>query len=158
MRRSARRRPPWSSSTAKRNPPDLEAVDHAGAEARRVSTVRRVTEQRRRRDRRVAEALEGVGFVRDARRDGVKLRALRQAVAVARRDLLRLAIGKVRESGAAQLLLALLAIGERHRMQAGLELSHGVPIGHLPLEAAQAVDVVGLVLEPLDDAAESERV
>src|SRR5437660_261039 len=71
-----------------------ERVDHADAEARRIGAARRVAEEHPRRDRRVAEGLERVGVIGDARRDRVKLRALRKRVTVARRDLASLLSGR----------------------------------------------------------------
>src|SRR5205823_11037766 len=134
----------------------LERVDHAEPEAGRIGAARRVAEERRRRDRRVAEGLERVGVIGDARRDRVKLRALRKRVTVAGRDLASLAVRQIREARARELLLALLAVGERQRMRSQRVLSYQVPVGHPALEAPQAVDVVGLVLQPLHDAAEAQ--
>src|SRR5882762_209123 len=73
----------------------------------------------------------------------------------ARRDLPCLTVRQIREARARKLLLALLAIGKRHRVRPYAVLSHDVPVRHLALEGAETVDVVRLVLQPLDDAAKA---
>src|SRR2546422_17712 len=78
------------------------------------------TVQGRRRNGRVAEVLERVRLVRDARRDRIELGALRKAVGIARGDLVGLALGEVREACAAQLFLAFLPVGERDVVRSGL--------------------------------------
>src|SRR5882672_3426139 len=138
--------------------PSSERVNHAQPEAGGVGAARRVPEQGRRRNRRIAELLERVRAVRDARRQGVELRALRQAVRVARGDLARLAVGRIRKSCAAQLLVAFPPIGEGGVVRSGLVLADQIKVVDLALQRSQAVDVVGPVLQALIDAAQRETV
>src|SRR6266436_1116395 len=135
-----------------------ERVNHARPEAGGVGAARWVPKQGRRRNRRIAELLERVRPVRDARRQGIQLSALRQAVPIARGNLVRLAVRKIRESRAAQLLVAFPPIGEGGAVRSGLVLADHIYVVDLALQRSQAIDVVGPVLQALIDAAQRETV